>query len=95
MLRRIVLPLVVAGLAAFSAPTDARAQGANLESVIDDGLAELARRQQPNGSYENDVTATAQAILSLAESPRKYTESDGPFMRKAVAWLASQVGPDG
>jgi squalene-hopene/tetraprenyl-beta-curcumene cyclase len=95
MLRRIVLPLVLAGLTAVAAPADARAQGANLESVIDDGLAELARRQQPNGSYENDVTATAQAILALAESPRKYTESDGPFMRKAVAWLASQVGPDG
>jgi len=91
VLRRIVLSLLLAG----AAHSGAHAQGDNLGSVIDAGLAELARRQQPNGSYENDVHVTAQAILALAQSPRKYTESDGPFMRKAVAWLASQVGPDG
>jgi len=91
VLRRIVLSLLLAG----AAHAGAHAQGGGLGSIIDEGLAELARRQQPNGSYENDVHVTAQAILALAESPRKYTESDGPFMRKAVAWLASQVGPDG
>jgi hypothetical protein len=91
MLQRLLIALVCAG----GATTLARAQGQNLLSVIDEGLTELARRQQPNGSYENDVCATSQALLALMQSPRKYVESDGPFVRKAVTWLASQVGADG
>jgi squalene-hopene/tetraprenyl-beta-curcumene cyclase len=91
MLKHVAIVLACA----VGANALARAQGQGLLSVIDDGLAELARRQQPNGSYENDVHGTALALLALMQSPRKYTESDGPFVRKATAWLASQVGADG
>jgi squalene-hopene/tetraprenyl-beta-curcumene cyclase len=91
MLQRLLLALVCVG----GATATARAQAPNLRSVIDDGLAELARRQQPNGSYENDVHVTAQALLAFQQSPRKYVEADGPFVRRAVTWLASQVGANG
>jgi squalene-hopene/tetraprenyl-beta-curcumene cyclase len=90
--RLLIASLALVAAVASIAPAS---RGQDLGSVIDQGLAELARRQQPNGSYANDVCVTAQAVLALAQSPRRYTESDGPFVRKAVAWLASQVGPDG
>lgn len=82
-------------LAFAVAPRLAPAQAPDLTSIVDEGLAELARRQMPNGSYANDVQTTAAALVALCESDRKYTESDGPFVRKAVAWLASQIGNDG
>jgi squalene-hopene/tetraprenyl-beta-curcumene cyclase len=93
MLQRLLIVLACVGGAAVLARAQGPGQG--LLNVIDEGLTELARRQQPNGSYENDVHATSQALLALMQSERKYVESDGPFVRKAVAWLASQVGADG
>ncbi|MBL8842763.1 MAG: hypothetical protein JNL90_14690 [Planctomycetes bacterium] len=80
--------------ALFCAASPAPAQGSGLKGVIDDGLAELARRQAPDGSY-GDLVATADAVLAFAESPRRYGEGDGPFVRKALEWLTAQVGADG
>lgn len=38
---------------------------------------------------------TAMAITAFAQSPRKYREEDGPFMRNALNWIASLQKPDG
>ncbi len=73
----------------------ARGQAGGLKSVIDDGLGELARRQLPDGSYDHDIVTTADAVLAFTESPRRYGEADGPFLRKAIDWLVTQVGADG
>jgi squalene-hopene/tetraprenyl-beta-curcumene cyclase len=91
-------PLVTTLAALLAAPAlltaSASAQSGGLKSVIDDGLAELARRQAPDGSF-GDIVTTCDAVLAFCESPRRYRESDGPFVRKAIAWLVAQVGPDG
>lgn len=79
---------------ALLSPARAPAQSGGLKSVIDDGLAELARRQQPDGSY-GDLVATCDALLAFVDSPRRYGEGDGPFVRKAVDWLLAQIGADG
>jgi len=83
---------LLAALTLFATPVAAQSGG--LKSVIDDGLAELARRQLPDGSY-GDLVTTCDALLAFAESHRKYRESDGPFVRRAVEWLLTQVGEDG
>jgi len=84
-----------AALVALSIAPAALAQGPSLKSIIDEGTLELARRQQPDGSYDKDIVTTASAILAFTEAPRRYGETDGPFLRKAIQWLAAQVGPDG
>ena len=74
--------------------TELRAQGGGVKGVIDEGLAELARRQHPDGSY-GEAVATADAVLAFSESPRRYGENDGPFVRRAIDWLAAQVDAQG
>ena len=91
MLARL-LPIWFAATALLVLP--AHAQSGNLKSVIDDGLDELVRRQLPDGSY-GDLVTTADAVLAFCEAPRRYGETDGPFFRKAIDWLAAQVGQDG
>ncbi len=92
---RLMLCRTWFALAALTATTPlAIAQAGGLKSVIDDGLAELARRQAPDGSYGDAVT-TADAVLAFCESPRRYGEADGPFVRRAIDWLTSQVDPQG
>jgi len=91
MVARLIATLSFA-LLLLAAP--AHAQSGGVRGVIDEGLSELVRRQQQDGSY-GDVAATADAVLAFGESSRHYVESDGPFVRRAVEWLAQQVGEDG
>jgi squalene-hopene/tetraprenyl-beta-curcumene cyclase len=93
-MRRLVL-VCVALLTAMAGAAPLRAQGPDFKSLVDDATVELGRRQRPDGSYDADVVTTADAILAFAEAPRRYAEVDGPFFRKAILWLAAQVGSDG
>jgi squalene-hopene/tetraprenyl-beta-curcumene cyclase len=42
-----------------------------------------------------DPGITGLVVQAFAMSPRKYTDADGPFMEKALAFLASLAHPDG
>jgi squalene-hopene/tetraprenyl-beta-curcumene cyclase len=89
------MPFARTLLALLAAAPIAPAQSGELKMVIDEGLAELARRQLPDGSYGPDPVTTSEALLAFAGSHRRYGEVDGPFMRRALEWLADQVGVDG
>ncbi len=99
MVRRFLpLPLVVPvvlTVAFLGLARDCFGQGPSLKSVIDEGLGELARRQLPDGSYDRDLVTTADAVLAYVDSPRRYGESDGPFLRRAIEWLSSQIDAAG
>ena len=49
----------------------------------------------PNGEFRPDVGLTALALVAMIESPRAYKESDGPFLREPLAWLATNQKADG
>ena len=77
-----------------SHPLDRQLQE-RLKASVDLGLKYLAFRQAPNGSWHNYPGITALVVRALMESHRRYTEEDGPFVRKALAYLASVARPDG
>src|SRR5688572_10795095 len=89
--RRVVASLSFLLASAAGLP----AQGPGLKSVIDEELSELSRRQQPDGSYQDEHVTTSEAVLAFLESPRRYAETDGPFLRRAVQWLAANVDAEG
>ena len=62
---------------------------------IDLGLHYLREHQDENGSWSNSVGVTGLALRAYLESPRKYTEADGPFITKPIKFILSQVKPDG
>ncbi len=42
-----------------------------------------------------DIGITSLCVLAMLESPRKYRETDGPFIGKPLAWLAASQQKDG
>lgn len=69
-----------------------------IKSAIDRGCNWLIDQQRPDGgygSYVSDVGITALVIHSLARSPRRYEEEDGPFMSAAVDLLLANRHKDG
>ena len=62
---------------------------------IDKGIRFLRQQQAEDGSYGHHVGLTAMAVLAMAESPRKYTLGDGPFIRKAAEFIAAQARANG
>jgi squalene-hopene/tetraprenyl-beta-curcumene cyclase len=71
------------------------------KSAADRGVRFLRERQTPDGKWSfnskapPDLGITALCLLAMMESPRKYTESDGPFIRQGIEWIASSQQPDG
>jgi squalene-hopene/tetraprenyl-beta-curcumene cyclase len=74
------------------------------KAAADKGVRFLREKQSPeglwgfrlqNGEFRPDVGLTGLALLSILESPRGYSESDGPFIRLPAEWLAAQQKPDG
>lgn len=66
-----------------------------IKKSIDVGLKALCFQQQENGSWAGSPVATALVVRALMESHRKYTEEDGPWVRRALEYLAGEAGPDG
>ena len=92
ILRRAALALVfvLAGCALLEAQ--------DLKGLIDRTIHEIRSVQNSDGSYgtpERQPDATALVLLALANSPRCYTDTDGPFVRKAAEWLLSKQLEDG
>lgn len=93
-----LVPLLVAPHAASAQgpdETDATAQepslrDLDLESEIDRSVRWLRSKQTPDGSYGGSVSGTAWALQAYALCPRKYTRRDGPFVAKALDYLAAK-----
>jgi squalene-hopene/tetraprenyl-beta-curcumene cyclase len=60
----------------------------DLKSEIDRSIRWLRSKQAPDGSYGGSVKNTAWVLQAFAMSPRKYTRRDGPFVSKALDYLA-------
>lgn len=71
------------------------AQVTAIEKSVDVGLKALRFEQREDGSWADSPIATALVARALMESHRRYTEEDGPFVRRALAYLAAQAGPGG
>lgn len=102
--------ITMIGALASAAPPEATStlqQEPNADVVIADGLRDTAKssidrgirflraQQATDGSYGKHVGLTAMVLLAMAESPRKYTVGDGPFIRNATQYLLSQVKANG
>lgn len=74
----------------------AAAQDVDLEAVIDFSIAWLRGAQNPkDGSYAGGVEGTSWVLTALADSPRRYRRIDGPFVQKALDYLAARQAADG
>jgi len=78
-------------------PTDLKGR---TKQAIDKGLAFLhGKFDLKAGGWtvqgKADPGITAIVVSAFAKSPRKYTASDGPFMEKSLAFLASLAREDG
>ncbi|WP_058556866.1 prenyltransferase/squalene oxidase repeat-containing protein [Thiohalocapsa sp. ML1] len=66
-----------------------------VKRAIDDGLRYLREAQADDGSWSDSVGVTALALRAYLESPRGYTEADGPFITRPIAYLLAHVKDDG
>jgi hypothetical protein len=66
----------------------------DLKSSIDVGLKFLRFEQEEDGSWSGDPRTTALILRALMESHRKYKEEDGPFIRRALEYLAEAAEAD-
>ena len=99
MKRRHVL--VLPACAALAAPS-ARAANAmdpelqrRAKRAVAGGLHYLRGQQAEDGSMLKSVGITALALRAFLESPEKYSESDGAFITRQVAYLLANVKADG
>lgn len=63
--------------------------------AIDNGLRFLREQQAEDGSWSASVGISALALRAFLESPRHYTEADGPFITRPVNFILSNAKPDG
>jgi len=65
----------------------------DLKDNIDQAIRFMRANQNPDGSYGGEadkLIVTPLVTLSFGTSPRKYTDLDGPFVRRAAEWILSQ-----
>ena len=77
-----VLVMAVTGLFLASP-----AQGDDVKDAIDRALRKVRALQNEDGSYGDgdlETDATPLMLLAFATSPRRYSDLDGPFIRKAT-----------
>ncbi len=84
------------GQAKPAAQTQTKAQlEAKAKKAIDRGLKWLRAQQAEDGSYGNHPGLTAIVLQAFLYSHRKYDESDGPFISRAVQYLVKLAKPNG
>ncbi len=62
---------------------------------VDRGLNFLRGLQDEDGSYGKHVGLTSMVLLAFVESHRAYKADEGPFVGRALDWLAKQARADG
>jgi|GEM_PF-104736 len=90
-----IYPCIMAILA-LTMPLPAPAQ--DLSGRIDATINALRSTQNQDGSYGERAAqpeSTAFVLLAFTSSPRRYTDADGPFVRKAAAWIAARQEASG
>ena len=72
------------------------------KAANDRGIRYLREHQAEEGRWkfsgkakDPDVGISALCLLAMMESPRKYREDDGPFIRNGTEWLAANQKEDG
>ncbi len=81
------LPLgALALLAALVVPPPAAAQ--DTKSAADTLVHWIRARQNPDGTYGTGLADTCRVLDVLGRSPRRYTDLDGPFVRRAAQRVA-------
>ena len=88
---------------AQASPGVEKGRKVTISEAIDRGANWLIAKQNPDGGYgpsfgvkdASDVGLTAFALYALARVPRKYKEHDGPYVSKAVEFIASRQQADG
>lgn len=82
--------------AAAPAATKPAARDIDLKAELDRVVAWLRSTQDlQSGSYAGGVSGTSWVLAVLADAPRKYRRSDGPFVQKALEFLAARQAADG
>lgn len=87
---------------AQQAPAPAPAASANsakapdLRAPVDEAVAWLRRAQDAkSGSYGGGIEGTAWVLRAMADCHRKYRRVDGPFVQRALEFLAARQAADG
>jgi Squalene-hopene cyclase C-terminal domain/Prenyltransferase and squalene oxidase repeat len=71
------------------------------KAASDRGIRYLTEHRTADGKWAfnskvpPDLGITSLCLLAMLESPRKYRESDGPFVREGIEWIASSQKADG
>jgi squalene-hopene/tetraprenyl-beta-curcumene cyclase len=76
-------------------PTIDKALKAEIKASIDKALIWMRTQQQKDGSYANHPGITAIVATAFMESPRKYAEDDGIYVKNAIKYILTMVKPDG
>ena len=66
-----------------------------VKSSIDRGLRYLRFKQEKDGCWNHELETTALVVRAFMESPRRYNEEDGPFVRKPLEYVASRTKATG
>ena len=62
---------------------------------VDAGLHFLRQQQADDGSWSNSVGVTALGLRAFLESHRGYSEIDGAFITRPIAFLLAHINDDG
>lgn len=89
LLRSLLLAAAAVCAAAPAAPAQ------DLRTRANRAVHVLRAHQRADGSYGGSVTTTGLALYGFARCVREYREADGPFMSRAVEFLAQNARDDG
>src|SRR5262245_34217337 len=88
----LLMPALLLSRAPAQGPPDAK-------HMLDDAIAYVAEQQNADdGTYGpkgERVLVTARVLQAYGLCPRRYTEEDGPLVRKATTALRRVLQPDG
>jgi len=87
--------LLIAPAAAAAEPEMDPALRSQAQRAVDGGLRYLRTHQAPDGSWSGSVGVTAIALRAFLESHRRYSEADGAFITRPVAFILEHVNEDG
>lgn len=88
----LLLPLFLSGLRAAELDPALKEKG---KRAVDAGLHYLRINQADDGSWSGSVGVTALGLRAFLQSHRGYSEKDGAFITRPVAFLLAHVNEDG
>lgn len=95
MIFRTLLLALLACFSSLHALATPQLGEVDLGAEIDRSLRWLRSKQAPDGSYGGGVEGTAWALQAFAMSHRDYARRDGPFVARALDYLAARQQESG